>query len=267
MKIDHRSWDKVADNEDFHGEDNPLWDYKRRELTHLIKKWGGTYLQKGNILKTDLIEEAIRPDHTLFWLAENNHRVFGMDISPRLTIYAKMRSEVRKSGIHFVACDIRDISFKDDSFDLIISNSTCDHFPQIDTALEELHRILKPKGRLIITIHNKLELTLNLFISLKKIFKAMPELHFECCYTPWNFKKMLQRAGFTVEDSTTNLHIPMGLWLLLGVFLNEVKKERARRFIFGLIQKIISYLEKIEKRETVLNFISSVLIACKASKL
>jgi ubiquinone/menaquinone biosynthesis C-methylase UbiE len=265
MQIDSSSWDKVACNEEFHSDSSAFYLYKRQELISLIQNWAGNYIKKGKILKTDLIEEAIRQDHVLFWLAENNQEVFGMDISLKMTGYAKLRSKILNSKINFSTADIRYLPFKDNCFDLIISNSTCDHFPEIDFALKELYRVLKLNGTLIITLHNKLDFTFWLFIILKKIIDFIPELHWECCYTPQNMQNRLKKAGFFIQDFTTNLHVPFVLISLMTT-LEKWITGKYHKTILSLNNKIIQYSEKIKEKDKIIDYLFSGLIACKAIK-
>ncbi len=48
--------------------------------------------------------------------------------------------------------DIQELSLPDDSYDLILCNHVLEHVPDDKKALKELYRILKPGGRLLLTI-------------------------------------------------------------------------------------------------------------------
>lgn len=48
--------------------------------------------------------------------------------------------------------DIQNLSFPDATYDLILCNHVIEHVPDDDKALKEIGRILKPKGKAIITI-------------------------------------------------------------------------------------------------------------------
>jgi SAM-dependent methyltransferase len=50
------------------------------------------------------------------------------------------------------------LPFVDEAFDVIVSNSTLDHFgswAELGASLHELHRVLKTRGLLIITLDNR----------------------------------------------------------------------------------------------------------------
>jgi SAM-dependent methyltransferase len=60
-------------------------------------------------------------------------------------------------GLRALVADVRRLPFADESFDLVVSNSTLDHFASaedIHVALRELHRVLRQGGQLILTMDN-----------------------------------------------------------------------------------------------------------------
>ena len=73
----------------------------------------------------------------------------------------------------------------DNKFSLIISTSTLDHFPEIDVALKELYRVLKPKGVIILTLHNKTNLPVYFMYKLMKLFRRYPFGYWEGTYSLW----------------------------------------------------------------------------------
>lgn len=48
--------------------------------------------------------------------------------------------------------DLMKLSYADKTFDLVVTSETLEHVPDIDVALSEIHRILKPNGMHIFTI-------------------------------------------------------------------------------------------------------------------
>jgi len=269
MNIDHKSWDLAADDTDLHvNEPIELYKHKGKELLELVRKWAGDSFKNATVLKTDLMEESLRNDDTLFDLAPLAGKAFGMDISPKLTLLAKQRSEELSRDINFLACDARYLSFKDNSFDIIISNSTLDHVPEIELGMRECFRVLKPGGIMVISIHNKLDLTFCLFHALKKFLNFRPHWYFDRTYMPWDIRDRLIKSGFEVEDFSTTTHIPMGLWCFL--FSVYVLAEERSPFLARRIAKVIAFiiilLEKLEKRNTALNYFIGMLIAFKVRK-
>ena len=78
---------------------------------------------------------------------------------PVLSIVISMFPEVEYKTTDYMLVDvdypgedIQDLSFKDDSFDLILCNHVIEHVPDDRSALKEMARILRPGGKAIITI-------------------------------------------------------------------------------------------------------------------
>lgn len=107
---------------------------------------------RAQILKTDLFDEAVSPG--LFpLLARYADTVHGVDLSQTCTDAAQQRHPELVAQV----ADIRRLPFTDNCFDCIVSNSTLDHFEEsgdINAALAQLHRVLKPGGELVITMDN-----------------------------------------------------------------------------------------------------------------
>lgn len=103
------------------------------------------------LLKTDAFEEACGFEP----FAPLVRRSTGilMDVAPVILANARRSSGFASSCVN----DVRALAFAPDSFDVVISPSTLDHFtsePQILLALGELYAALRPGGRLLITLDN-----------------------------------------------------------------------------------------------------------------
>src|SRR5574341_1753589 len=90
--------------------------------------------------------------------------VFGIDLS-LLTVRA---AKLRHHGLKATGADVRHLPFADGVFDVIVSNSTLDHFESSDeiiSSLQELHRVLRTGGQLLLTLDN----LANPLISLRNV--------------------------------------------------------------------------------------------------
>ncbi len=52
---------------------------------------------------------------------------------------------------HFAVADAQGISFRSDAFDAVVANHILYHVPDLDRALSEIHRVLRPSGRVYAT--------------------------------------------------------------------------------------------------------------------
>jgi len=65
---------------------------------------------------------------------------------------AQARANVpKRENISFAQVDIQQIPYNDDSFDLIIANAMLYHVPDLNRALSEAARVLRPDGRFLCT--------------------------------------------------------------------------------------------------------------------
>ncbi len=107
------------------------------------------------------------------------------------------------------------LPFADGAFDLVVSNSTLDHFrtpADIQTSFAELHRVLAPGGSLILTLDNPS----NPVVALQKLLAVCRS--FGACgssrttsasrATPREAPSCSTEAVFTVRDQTAILHCP-----------------------------------------------------------
>jgi len=253
-------WNDVAEKMDNFYVDNPYFQYKKRELLRLVNLWGKDKLDK-KILKTDLYEESLGYDDFLFDLAKNNEDVCGMDISSKIVDMAKERAEKLGVKPKLVVQDARKMDFENESFDLIISNSTFDHFPEIDEAISECGRVLKTGGILIMTILNKDNLLLYLLCKIMKFFNKYHSFYTEGVYSIREIKSLIKCAGLDMIDSTAILHVPPVFPTLINVLY---------RNNFSIFKKPVSLLVKIfeiwGRQDTFLNYLTGYLLAVKAVK-
>lgn len=114
-----------------------------------------------------------------------------IDISSDLLKQAKARVP---NGVFFEA-DACHTHFSDESFDVILGSSILHHL-DVDLALKEIHRILKPGGRIRFTEPNYL----NPHIFIERRFKYFREKFgvskYETAFVRWNLKSKLEKAGF-----------------------------------------------------------------------
>jgi SAM-dependent methyltransferase len=106
----------------------------------------------GRFLKTDLFDEAVAEGLVPF-LRTYSDAVSGIDLAGEVVQAAL----TRYPDADFRQADVRELPHKDQSFDLILSNSTLDHFKSstdIERALRELYRVLRRGGKLVVSFDN-----------------------------------------------------------------------------------------------------------------
>jgi len=74
--------------------------------------------------------------------------VVGVDFSSAMLAFARGRA----SRARFVAADAQDLPFDDAKFDVVVSNFGIPHIPDHRRALAEVRRVIRPGGRLAMTL-------------------------------------------------------------------------------------------------------------------
>lgn len=79
-------------------------------------------------------------------------RVYGIDASPEMIEAARSRASREKLEVEFRLEPIEKLSFADNSFDVVLSSLMMHHLPpDVQRAgLQEIYRVLKPGGRVVI---------------------------------------------------------------------------------------------------------------------
>ena len=74
--------------------------------------------------------------------------IVGIDISEKAIEAATAANEA--DDVSFAVMDATDMDFDDESFDTVAMSASMHHMPDLEGALPEMHRVLRPGGRLII---------------------------------------------------------------------------------------------------------------------
>jgi SAM-dependent methyltransferase len=81
------------------------------------------------------------------YLASLGHTVIGVDTSPEMLAVA--RAKLPAAELH--EADLRNLPLADDSVDLVVCALSLTHVPDLGRALEELVRVLRPHGHLVVS--------------------------------------------------------------------------------------------------------------------
>jgi ubiquinone/menaquinone biosynthesis C-methylase UbiE len=78
-------------------------------------------------------------------------RVIGIDMTPEMLARARKNlQEISLQIVSFHKASAEELPFRDESFDVVISNGVFNLIPDKARALKEVFRVLKPHGRMMI---------------------------------------------------------------------------------------------------------------------
>lgn len=184
-----------------------LWRlHADRATGELLERW---LPSRGavRVLKTDLYDETCT-EGLVPRLAARAQMAIGIDVSPLVA-----RAAVRRSGVRAAACDVRRLPFRDASFDVVVSNSTLDHFARHDDiadALREIERVLDADGCLVVTLDNPghpLVRVRNALAPLLQRFGVVPYA-MGATHDRRGLRAVLDRCGFELVELTAVHHFP-----------------------------------------------------------
>ena len=83
----------------------------------------------------------------------NEHRtaeVWGVDFSQKMIRAGIQHSQACESRMRLVQADSESLPMADNSFDVVTCSNSFHHYPNQSAAVSEMHRVLRPGGRLLI---------------------------------------------------------------------------------------------------------------------
>lgn len=257
-------WDRVGEDWQTLNHDNPaLAGHKRRVYAGLLDAWLGSD-SPSRALKTDMFAEAFNDEEFVSGMAWKD-RMVGIDISSTILQGARKRRGIGPLG-GWVTCDVTSLPFRDGAFDLVISDSTLDHFGtegEILVALEELTRVLAHRGRLIVSIDNPASLTypprwvVRLWMRL-----GLAPYFIGVTLSAARLRHALESLGMTVTHQTAILHYPHPDGLVR--FWERSSRAIGRGRLDGFIADIFRAAEKLGN--TRLRYLSGRYLAMNAMK-
>jgi ubiquinone/menaquinone biosynthesis C-methylase UbiE len=256
-------WDQVADRFEADNQ-SPTWRaYMQRCYLQLAHRWFAD-VPPGLTLKTDLFEEAVTPYHLFDGLGEE---MAGMDLSLAIVRAARHRLQRREHGDAALAvCDSRRLPWASHSMMRILSGSSLDHFEEtrdIDVALGELVRCLRPGGCLVVTFDNPHNPLVRLRNALP--FRALARIGLVpyfvgATYDRHTAQRVLTALGLTVTHVEAMAHAPRAPAIWAG-------RQYARRSGNPSPQllRLLSAFDRVFARSP-LRFLTGYYVALRAVK-
>ncbi len=79
----------------------------------------------------------------------------GVDLTEAAVELARRRFELFDLPGTFKTADAENLSFADESFDLVYSHGVLHHTPETGKAIQEIHRVLRPGGRAVVMLYHR----------------------------------------------------------------------------------------------------------------
>jgi SAM-dependent methyltransferase len=213
------------------------------------------------LLKTDLFDE-VHSEGLFLLLASRADNVVGMDLSAMTSQAAR----VRYKALRGTQADTRSLPFADASFDVVVSNSTLDHFQsmaELIRSLGELYRVLRPAGQLLLSLDN----LANPAIALRNaaptgllVRLGIIPYYVGATCRPGELRSILTGIGFDVAELGAVMHHPSVVALAVARLLQRHAKPRTQHRYLALLMS----LERLSQWPT--RFLTGHYVAARAVK-
>jgi ubiquinone/menaquinone biosynthesis C-methylase UbiE len=125
-------------------------------LEGVLGYFGVTHLRRKVFSKASgkVLEVAVGTGKNLSYY-RGDCQIIAVDLSKQMLKRARERAAKLKSGVQFSLADAEALPFRDRSFDTVVSSlSTCT-FPNPAKALQEMARVSKPSGKILLVEHGR----------------------------------------------------------------------------------------------------------------
>jgi len=190
--------------------------------------------------------EAMRRGATVIALDYDFETVFGVAGFVDLMVDAGELSATRPGGA--VNADALALPFPDATFDRVIASEVLEHIWPDELAIRELVRILRPGGRLAVTVPSRFPE--RVCWALDQRYYDVPGGHLRI-YKRADLEAKLQRAGLSLRGAhhAHALHSPYW-WLRCAVGVNEDRAWPVRKyhdFLVWQIERQPPWLESVDR--------------------
>ncbi len=145
-------------------------------------------------------------------LIKMGHQVTGTEVNPEYVSYAKSEYGI---DLVSISTETTKLPFADQSFDAVVSFDVFEHIPDTEGHIQEVSRVLAPKGKYLVCTPNQWT-NIPFEIIKEKSFTKYKEYHCSL-HNYWSLQKRFQKAGF----NTAFVQVP----LVTPFFLEKMKRH------------------------------------------
>lgn len=139
-------------------------DYRYKKEGHILRNLDLIDLRDKKVLEIGLGQGADAEQ-----IVRRGSIYSGVDLTDESAKRTKMRFTLKALPFERIEhASALDLPFNDNSFDIVFSHGVLHHIPEIRQAQKELHRVLKPNGKLIVMLYAKWSLNYLLSISVAR---------------------------------------------------------------------------------------------------
>jgi SAM-dependent methyltransferase len=175
----------------------------------------------------------------LYQYKQKGWQVAGVEPSPKAAEIGN------KQGLNIFNGTLLDTSYQNNEFDYIHSNHSFEHIYNPNEVLKEVHRILKPNGKILIGIPNIGGI--NAKIARKYWYYLGAPVH-TFNYSPKNITQLLEKHNLTVLE-VKHVSRTHGILGSIQMYLNRRTNKKAHEGFFtntSLLNFVATYIARLE---------------------
>jgi len=132
------------------------------------------------------------------WMSESISKKVNILFSCDIAMSYLHRAKKRRINANFARIDAHCLPFSENLFDCVVITEVLEHLIAPYRALEEIHRILKTNGILIVSVPNNMTF-INLLMHLMKKFRQTESAHLNF-YDTFSIQNLLKFVGFEIIE-------------------------------------------------------------------
>lgn len=128
---------------------------KVEEERYIEQSWQKSFFQYKKFNNLKVLEIGIGHGTDLLQFAAAGARCYGIDITDKHLELTNRNFELRNLKVELVKGSAASMPFEDNEFDCVYSFGVLHHIPDVENVMQEIHRVLKPGGKVMIALYNK----------------------------------------------------------------------------------------------------------------
>ena len=126
-------------------------------------------------------------------LVPTGAKIIAVDISPELVEASRVR--IKADNVEFRVANAFDLDFESDAFDHIVGSSVLHHL-EVEGALSEFRRVLKPGGTLRLSEPNMVNPQIFLQKNIPYLKRLSGDTPDETAFVRWSLQRKMKKCGF-----------------------------------------------------------------------
>jgi SAM-dependent methyltransferase len=175
------------------------------------------------------------------WMTEEIAQRVKNVVSSDIALSYLKRAKSQGINVHFTRLDAHLLPFENGSFDSVVLTEVLEHVYSPYRVLEEVHRVLAPSGKLILSVPNNLTFS-NIFQHFFNKNAPDKDAHLSF-YDMFSITRLLGFAGFSVlKTKSVFVYLP----LIKPLFYSNLVQEFLKYFLKNFGDKLILKAVKTE---------------------